>query len=151
MARHHIRTSGQCTGKYDGVSYAKQRWRQPCRDAKSCVSRAKKSAMTGIYSHRFIAHTCSWDARFCVSTLDYQCIMAGHLYVCGGACFNKNAVWKDASRATLHAPTRRKSWYALLRNRMNGPVCKEQFTPGFVSEVCGIRPYGQKKRTPLSP
>ena len=58
MARHHIRTSGQCTGKYDGVSYAKQRWRQPCRDAKFCVSRAKKSAMTGIYSHRFIAQTC---------------------------------------------------------------------------------------------
>ena len=58
MARHHIRTSGQCTGKYDGVSYAKQRWRQPCRDAKSCVSRGKIAALTSIYSHHFIAQTC---------------------------------------------------------------------------------------------
>ena len=58
MARHHIRTSGQCTGKYDGVSYAKQRWRQPCRDAKSCVSRGKIAAKTGMYSHHFIAQTC---------------------------------------------------------------------------------------------
>ena len=58
MARHHIQTSGQCTGKYVGVSYAKQRWRQPCRDAKSCVSRGKIAAKTGIYSHHFIAQTC---------------------------------------------------------------------------------------------
>ncbi len=34
---------------------------------------------------------------------------------------------------------------------MSGPVCKELFLYEIVSEVCGIRPNGQKKRTPLSP
>ena len=34
---------------------------------------------------------------------------------------------------------------------MSGPVCQELFLYEIVSETCGIRPYGQKKRTPLSP
>ena len=28
---------------------------------------------------------------------------------------------------------------------MSGPVCQELFLYEIVSEVCGIRPYGQKK------
>ena len=34
---------------------------------------------------------------------------------------------------------------------MSGTVFQELFLYEIVSEVCGIRPYGQKKRTPLSP
>ena len=34
---------------------------------------------------------------------------------------------------------------------MSGPVCQELFLYEIVSEVYGIRPSGQKKRTPLSP
>ena len=29
---------------------------------------------------------------------------------------------------------------------MSGPVCQELFLYELVSEVCGIRPYGQKKK-----
>lgn len=29
---------------------------------------------------------------------------------------------------------------------MSGPVCKELVPPEIVSEVCAIRPYGQKKK-----
>ena len=95
MARHHIRTSGQCTGKYDGVSYAKQRWRQPCRDAKFCVSRGKIAAKTSIYSHHFIAQTCV--SRLKISALQgiYSPLFIVHTCV---------SILKNASVAGICSP-----------------------------------------------
>ena len=61
------------------------------------------------------------------------------------ACFIKIAACEDASRAAPHTTMRKKNRCSGYRHAMSGPVCQELFLYEIVSEVCGIRPYGQKK------
>ena len=41
------------------IKSCEEQWRQPSRDAKSCVSRATNAAMTAISSPQVIAHPCA--------------------------------------------------------------------------------------------
>ena len=63
------------------ISSLSAQWRQPSRDAKSCVSRAKNSAMTGIFRLSLLCILACETQDFASLLLQAANIMIGFLLI----------------------------------------------------------------------